>query len=599
MITYGNPNYQYLNSLKPIKKFDNIKILSFDVETFGNENKFYMGSTYDGNNIKVFYDKEDMKKELLKTKYSDYKIFATNLEFDINALYQPFDGNWERFLVNGRYITVKYRTYKKDDYIDRTWLFLDTLTVAPMSVEQMGYTIGLPKLDKPSCLGEIPKDIFEKNELEKYNIRDTMITYNFMKFFNEALNKLGGRLQNTIAGCSMDIFRRKYMKHRLLQPDRDMILRMHEGYYGGRVEVFQIGYDTNKRYYDINSLYPFVMRNLFPDTNTIRFSDNPNERLLEYEGMSYVTMSCPDIEYPYLPVRRDKVIFPIGNIEGVYTHFEIRNALLLGYELLNMKWSIYYLKNIYLFDEFCNDLYSKRMEFASNKDVGMKYVTKILMNSLYGRFGLNIENKNVGLLKTIPNNWTGKDVCKLPSDTVIIWDENDNGYYSEKISRDEKIPAYVNPIISVYVTAYARNELYKLITKSKPIYCDTDSVVTDKILDTSKKLGGLKKEYDIDECWFLFPKAYRLIGKNEDGTPIDLVKWKGIPRSMRMDFWNNGFEVTFDKIIKTKEGLRRGLPVNTKVKMTKTLKTIYHKRQPIKEDFDYMNDSSFTRPIKI
>jgi hypothetical protein len=67
---------------------------------------------------------------------------------------------------------------------------------------------------------------------------------------------------------------------------------------------------------------------------------------------------------------------------------------------------------------------------------------------------------------------------------------------------------FVNPIISLYTTAYARLHLYDLIADNQAIYCDTDSLITDRKLETSSSFGGLKLESEISEMIIVKPKLY-------------------------------------------------------------------------------------------
>lgn len=585
-------NYnEYLSPLENLKEFPDYKFLAFDTETTGRENKFYMGSMFDGMDMKVFYDKEKMKEYLLSRKYRNWFLVATNIMFDLSSLYYPYDENFEILMLSGKIITAKYKINKYTDskgnekYRDN-YTFIDTLNFAPLGVKNMGDVIGLPKLETPKCLCRIPENENEQKELENYNIRDTLITYKFTDMFLRAMYNLGGRFHPTIAGCSMDIFRRKYQMNKLKKPDLDLLLKMHDGYFGGRVEVFNFGYSDKKvNYYDINSLYPYVMLNEFPDTNSIRYSNHPTVDLIKYEGISQVKINCPDMFYPYLPVRQNKkVYFPTGNFVGVYTHYELRKALELGYEIQKIYWTVYYLKTEKTFEHFVTDLYNKRLQYKAEKSP-MEYVVKILMNSGYGRFGLNINDDHVGVL----HKWNGQtDDINLP-EGCILYDD----YYIKSIKNLDKIPNYANPILSIYVTAYARTVLYNYILKYEPFYVDTDSIVTEKEIETSKKLGDMKLEFKINQSWFLYPKAYRIIGKD-----FDIIKWKGIPHNVVKEFWENGFTVKIEKMIKLKEGIRRNISPNTVIDMTKSLREIEHKRIPLKE-IDFMVDNCITKPREI
>jgi len=577
----------YLLPLPELDKSENIKIMSFDIETTGKENSFYMGSTYDGENINVFYDKQKMGDFLISRDNRNKLMIATNLMFDLSGLYYPYSEKWDIFMLASKIIFAKYYYYqnkqkKKSDNIT----FIDTGNFNQyLSVKKMGDIIGLPKGEQPKCFKRKPNNLEEEKELRDYNIRDSMITYKFTKFFIEALNKLGGKFHYTIAGCSMDIFRRKYQKEKLLKPPLDILLKMYDGYFGGRVEVFKFGYSEKPlHYYDINSLYPYVMQNSYPDTNSIRYSDKPKKELIKYEGLSKVKIRAPNLFYPYLPYRKDhKVLYPVGEFEGVYTNFELRQAELLGYEILQMYWTIYYLETENTFKNFVVDLYNQRLKFKEQKST-MEHVVKYLMNSGYGRFGLNINSDKTGILTKWDN-----DIASLKEGDLLIHDD----YLIRSIKDLNKIPNYVNPILSIYTTAYARDILYSYLIKYEPYYCDTDSIVTEKTIDVSKNLGGMKEEYSINKSWFLFPKAYRIIGDT-----FDVIRWKGIPSIYLIDFWNNNFKTKIEHFTKLKEGIRRDIAVNQIIDMTKELRQIKHKREPERE-IDFLTENCITLPPMI
>lgn len=103
-------------------------------------------------------------------------------------------------------------------------------------------------------------------------------------------------------------------------------------------------------------------------------------------------------------------------------------------------------------------------------------------------------------------------------------------------------------VISAAVTAYARIHMNKLkldiLKQGGNFYSDTDSIVTDKVLDKSllsfKELGLLKLEHEIDKGILISNKTYFI--RYVKGTAI--VKAKGIKSSSVsykdfVDFLNN------------------------------------------------------------
>src|ERR1035437_7563 len=110
-----------------------------------------------------------------------------------------------------------------------------------------------------------------------------------------------------------------------------MIDWMHEGYYGGRTEIFfNRPVRGNIYYIDVNSEYPAAMRDgLFPSLDNYYWVDTTD---FTKEGMTEVTIECSkDMKYPYLPHRTKKLIYPTGKWRAKYTNFQIREAVKLGY----------------------------------------------------------------------------------------------------------------------------------------------------------------------------------------------------------------------------------------------------------------------------
>jgi len=64
---------------------------------------------------------------------------------------------------------------------------------------------------------------------------------------------------------------------------------------------------------------------------------------------------------------------------------EMYNAMKFGY-IFEVLWG-YTFESYFIFDKFVSDLYKIRLEYP--KSDPMNYIAKIIMNSLYGRFGMD------------------------------------------------------------------------------------------------------------------------------------------------------------------------------------------------------------------
>ena len=111
-----------------------------------------------------------------------------------------------------------------------------------------------------------------------------------------------------------------------------------EGYSGGAVDVYK-PYGRNIHRYDVNSLYPYIMRNYPMPIGKPTFFEGNKENILNIlhikNKFSFieVKVTCPDnIKAPLLLTRiGNKTIAPVGTWSGIYTSIEILRALDLGY----------------------------------------------------------------------------------------------------------------------------------------------------------------------------------------------------------------------------------------------------------------------------
>jgi hypothetical protein len=187
------------------------------------------------------------------------------------------------------------------------------------------------------------------------------------------------------------------------------------------------------------------------------------------------------------------------------------------------------------FKRFVRTLYKKRLAYQARNDQ-MQAVVKLLMNSLYGKFGQRTDDKE-----------TIQHIDDVQS--IIMDDEIAGNYVIRKVSND-RVPKFVNPILSAYVTGYARLHLTRLLRKHHALYCDTDSLITYDTLSSTKDFGGLKLEEEIQYGILIKPKMYR---RNE------LVKVKGFSKATTHAFeeFMSGRSVPYEKFLKFKECNRR------------------------------------------
>ena len=566
---------------KTEQRGSNKKIYGFDIETANDNKEFVCASIWGEDFREFYYTKEEVINAFKKRRFNNSFIVATNLQFDFFGVFSQteeiqqfktlFRGSnllsAKTYIVDNKYSMKSYSGSKRGEgKTGHGITFIDTGNYCMFSVQKMGEILKVPKLSKPHFLGRRPKNREEWEILKDYNLRDSEVSQKFMRFLFDSFIELGATPKQTIASTAMSLFRNKYLEGGYWRQKKDILLDLFEGYYGGRTETFKRGYINNKNYYDINSLYPSVMRGYYPDPNSGRVTfKNTLEYINKYEGMSKVDVKAPELKHPYLPFRRpDKLIFPTGTFTGWYTHFELRKAIGMGYEVQKVHKTHYYKKLCRPFKGYVEALYSLRKGYKVDNNP-MELVVKLLLNSLYGKFG----QKFIGRDNWIPANITLDELEKF--DKV----ERIGDFFCIKETSEPS--CFCIPIWASYTTAYARDKLFNYIVETDPYYCDTDSIITDKELPESTELGAMKLEMYIKHGIIVKPKMYALL----DGNNQEYVKVKGVGTKLTIESFKSilrGDKITYMKFTKFKEAMRRGLIPNELQNVEKSLSLEDNKR---------------------
>ena len=169
----------------------------------------------------------------------------------------------------------------------------------------------------------------------------------------------------------------------------------------------------------------------------------------------------------------------------------------------------------------------------------MYLISKLLMNSLFGRFSMDYKfNTNEVVsgesfdVMTKSNLFLIYDFLDLGEENKLVtYEKFDNNrvieYYNDF---QESNSANVSIPISAAITAYARIHMsqFKLPDQNyKLYYTDTDSIFIDKPLPSSyigKELGKMKLEYILEKSIFIASKVY---GGQIQGEDKSICKIKG------------------------------------------------------------------------
>lgn len=528
---------------------------------------------------KVIHSVDEFKKEFLKKRYKNKIVYAHNAEYDLSGIFGNIYLMDPDAIFNGKFITCTNGNCK----------FADSYNLLPTSVEKLGELTGNKKKKlgaKKDKEGNIISSVKNFETDIKYCITDCKIVYDALfKMFSDSEPSF------TIGSLSLKKFRADFLRETI--KINELSDHFFECLYGGRTEAFRLG-KVKANVYDINSAYPFVMRNLkFPDPSRLRIADNSMfEYYLhnrDYEGMIEATVQVHDSVYiPALPYRTpDSLIFPVGTFRGSWTFNEFRYAIEnSSVTVLKVHKLIISEAIDSIFTPYIDHYYKLRSE---TDDEFEKYYYKLFMNNLYGKLIQRIHEK----FRFCTSVSDAKKYMKEKNLKHVHLQEVNDGYFL-KYEVDE-ILSHTIACWGAYITAEVRKLLHIGLTEypKQVVYCDTDSRAIEKNLNiNSKKLGGWKKEkkYIVNVRAL---KDYVYSEYNEEKKKWETKEaLKGIKRgSFQMDEFSNVFKIK--RMIKTRESFRRvdNLPPGTFVEQIKVLTGDYNKRIKLK--------NGFTKPIKL
>ncbi len=574
---------KYLNKLSNTQQTSQYKNFYCDFETVTYKNQHYVTCySVAGENLKLFntialtnQDDIFLQSDLLIwefiiecvkivekrniNKKSKYLFFFHNLnKFDSYFLLRRL-GFQDRFLV--KLVSRNNQIYKITIHDKTTNLkleFRDTLLYLPISLKLLSDIFCVNNKKKFFSEEFIDIDNYLnssslKDKLAKYCLSDSLTLQegfeNFLIYIRQTLN-IEPLKSLSLPGISLHYFRSKFyddinLPIEKLSKNKDTFIR--KSYRGGVVDLFK-PHLTNGFHYDINSLYPYVMKT-FPMPIGEGKWVNTITDIGDFFGFIKVEVTSPEYMHkPFLNYYDADLglISPIGTWTEVYFSEEIKYALKLGYKFKYMQ-GISYNKGI-LFKDFVNYLYDVRLKFP--KGTPLNILTKLIMNSLYGKFGMKlnttesklIDNKEVNEYVSIYDvknisTFGEKSLITIEKDPVLEKLDallaNQNLSF-QKYENLRKLKININDNSAVHIasaiTAYGRIEIDKF--KRDPTldvyYSDTDSIFCKYPISSeyisNTELGKFKLENEIVEAIFLCPKVYMIKNSKEE----TIIKCKGL-----------------------------------------------------------------------
>jgi hypothetical protein len=402
-----------------------------------------------------------------------------------------------------------------------------------------------------------------KDEAIKYCKLDCLTLHEILTKFNELIfNEFKVNIQKalTLPALAMRIYKTHFMPadtiYQILgKPEWNI----RESYSGGAVDVYIphnriSGYldnisSTFKKlfYYDVNSLYPTVMATLdMPIGKPIAFEGDIRRVEPDAFGFFYCKITSP--EYLLHPILQRKIktsegirtIAGLGSWEGWIFSGEMDNAVKFGYTFEIIKG--YQFDKGFIFKDYVTKMYNLRKEYI--KSHPMNLIAKLLMNSLYGKFGMKLDSTVIEMFDTSneTENNVFKEMLEAYGETLQDYIQLDSHFLTVRKSmlhynynKDEDLYHGLDVNIAIASAITAGGRMWMSVLKNNPkynlYYSDTDSAVIDRPLPAfmvGGELGQFKLEHLVNRAVFLAPKVYGLV--TEYGTEI--IKVKGVSKTL-------------------------------------------------------------------
>lgn len=376
--------------------------------------------------------------------------------------------------------------------------FFDSYALLPASLDKLIKTYDIKEKKIPIDFSKKRK--FTDKKLQEHLKNDCISLYKILEKFES----VEGYLSPTIAGHSLRKFRENFFNGDFWNVDEKFDEYFRKNYYkGGRVEVYK-GLGKNLYYYDVNSLYPSVMLEKMPVGAPIRTKIYKKNKIGFYkiklmedyeEHISILSIKNENGNFYVSAKKGDEFYLISCEIEELKKETKIK--IIDGY---------YFSDAADLFTEFVNHYYDIKSKASNEVE---RYISKLILNSLYGKMGQKLRGENI-------------EMDRGQGD-YAVYDAEQGLLLVDSVRRMKFKGVY----IASYITALARMKHYQLMKKAgfdNIYYCDTDSIITNKKIKTTDKIGDLKLEAEISEGVFLMPKVYGYIDKKTGKT---YVKFKG------------------------------------------------------------------------
>lgn len=477
-------------------------------------------------------------------------VMAHNLDFDFAAV-----EGWKAVEEWGA--TVLFWAFTPQVFLLRVqrascgYQFIDSLGFMRRSLVALGKVVGLTK-------GTMPHPAESDAVWRVYCQRDVaVLKLAFERYMEFVRDEDLGKLALTGPGQALAAYRHRFMGERIVIHRAPLPMQTElASYHGGRVEAFYLGKvpASPVTYLDVNSMYADVMQTTSQPVQLLgRYTDPTPGRVRE--GLSRYEILCDctvKLDVPAVPFVDGKLLFPVGRFRTVLAGPEFRLCHDRGYVDRVHVMQVY--RRGHPFGGYVDHFWSARKAAQASGDETFGWFNKLLLNSLYGKFGqrnpsYTTHPANRGEqtgLQTVLSTATGRRESRLVFGGKV-W-----------LKTGDEPASHSFYAISSWITSAARVKLWLLIEKAgrdHVYYCDTDSLFVDnegKRRLTEDIAAGVLGALDVREVG----KSLTIHGLKDyslDGSRTT----KGIPDKAIEDSAGEFHYTTFDHL---RTRLRQGAP---------------------------------------
>ena len=428
------------NFIKPLNLDNKLtnKFITLDIETYQNKDGImipYCICKYDGVNsyeyklINYKSSKDmiiDCIKDIMVRKYDNYQVYTHNLSgfdgiFLLKILVEL--GKVKPLIHNEKIIMIGFKYNNYDiTFKDSKQLLLISLrnlakafgvetqkSIFPytfVNENNLNYIGEVPNINYFDNLNQKEYNNYSKqfnnnwnliNETIKYCFIDCISLYQIIFKFSVLifeLFKINIHKYPTLSSLAFAIFKSHFLsKNTIPQLSGQIAKDIRLSYTGGAVDMYIPKAPEGVKLfgYDVNSLYPFVMKEYdMPTGKPIHFLGDIRKVDSNAFGFFYCRITAPNnLKHPILQThvkvnKGKRTIAPLGQWESMIFSAEMDNAKKYGYKF-EILWG-YKFKPKNIFKGYIECLYQLRLKFDKSNPLNL--IAKLLLNSLYGRFGM-------------------------------------------------------------------------------------------------------------------------------------------------------------------------------------------------------------------